>query len=118
MSAYALAHLREIVPHPEILEYMEKIQATLDPFSGRFIVHGGSIEVREGGWPGVLVIIEFPGMAEARSWYDSPAYQRILPLRTDHILSDTILVEGVEPGHDSARMAEGLRNAKWLPASA
>jgi uncharacterized protein (DUF1330 family) len=41
MSAYALAHLREIDPHPDILEYLEKIQATLDPFSGRFIVHGG-----------------------------------------------------------------------------
>jgi Domain of unknown function (DUF1330) len=62
--------------------------------------------------------IEFPSMAEARSWYDSAAYQRILPLRTDHIRSDTILVEGVEPGHDSARMADELRAANWVPASA
>lgn len=72
--------------------------------------------MREGRWPGNLVIIEFPSMAAARSWYESPAYQRILPLRTDHIASDTILVEGVEPGHDSARMAAELRNATWAPA--
>lgn len=39
MSAYALAHLRHVDPHPDVLEYMEKIQGTLDPFSGRFIVH-------------------------------------------------------------------------------
>jgi uncharacterized protein (DUF1330 family) len=113
MSAYALAHLREIDPHPEILEYLERIQATLDPFSGRFIVHGGAIEVREGAWPGTLVIIEFPSMAEARSWYDSPAYQQILRLRTSHIASDAILVEGVEPGHNSAKMAAELRAANW-----
>src|SRR5262245_19571668 len=111
MSAYALAHLREIHPHEEILEYLEKIQSTLDPFSGRFIVHGGAIDVREGIWPGQLVIIEFPGMAEARAWYESPAYQRILPLRTRHIGSDAILAEGVESGHDSAEMASKLRAA-------
>jgi len=50
MSAYALPHLREIDPHPEILEYLEKIQTTLDPFCGRFIVHGGAVDVREGTW--------------------------------------------------------------------
>jgi uncharacterized protein (DUF1330 family) len=117
MSAYALAHLREITPHVEILEYLEKIQATLDPFRGRFIVHGGAIEVREGTWPGNLVIIEFPSMAAARSWYESPAYQQIRPLRTDHIASDKILVEVVEPGHDSAKMAAELRTANWVPAA-
>jgi uncharacterized protein (DUF1330 family) len=106
MSAYALAHLREIDPHPDILKYLERIQAILDPFSGRFIVHGGAIDVREGAWPGNLVIIEFPSMGAARSWYESPAYQRILPFRTSHIASDTILVEGVEPDHDSAKMAD------------
>jgi uncharacterized protein (DUF1330 family) len=117
MAAYALAHLREVEPHTEILEYLEQIQATLDPFRGRFIVHGGVIEVLEGQWPGNLVIIEFPSMAAGRSWYESPAYQQILPLRTDHIRGDTILVEGVEPNHDSARMAADLRKANWVPAS-
>ena len=114
MSAYALAHLRRVDPHPDVLEYMEKIQGTLDPFSGRFIVHGGAVEIREGTWPGNLVLIEFPDMANARSWYESPAYQQILSLRTRHIEADTILVEGVEPGHDSATMAFELRKAGWL----
>ena len=27
VAAYALAHLREIDPHPDILEYLERIQA-------------------------------------------------------------------------------------------
>jgi uncharacterized protein (DUF1330 family) len=114
MSAYALAHLKEIAPHPEVLEYLERIQNTLDPFSGRFIVHGGEIEVREGAWPGNIVIIEFPTIAQARNWYDSPEYRAILPLRSRHIVSDTILVDGVEADHDSADMASQLRAAGWL----
>jgi uncharacterized protein (DUF1330 family) len=93
---------------------MERIQATLDPFVGRFLVHGGDIDVREGAYPGTLVIIEFPSMSEARSWYESPAYQQILPLRARHSGCDVILVEGVEPDHDSAKMAAELRAANWL----
>ena len=50
MPAYALAHLRETDRHSEILEHMERIQATLDPFVGRFLVHGDDIEVREGAY--------------------------------------------------------------------
>ena len=114
MSAYALAHLKHTRPHPDVLEYMERIQSTLDPFSGRFIVHGGAIDVREGSWPGVLVIIEFPTLPQARAWYDSPAYRAILPLRTRHTEADTIVVEGVESDHDSAVMAAQLRASGWL----
>jgi uncharacterized protein (DUF1330 family) len=111
MAAYGVAHLRKIQLHTDVLEYLEKIQATLDPFSGRFVVHGGTAEVLEGTWPGNLVVIEFPSVSEARSWYASAAYQKILPLRTRHIEGDVILVEGVEPDHDSARMAAELRPA-------
>ena len=63
-----------------------------------------------------LVIIEFPTLAQARDWYDSPEYRAILPLRTRHTESDTILIEGVEPDHDSATMAAELRAAGWVPA--
>jgi uncharacterized protein (DUF1330 family) len=95
---------------------MERIQVTLDPFFGRFLVHGGDIDFREGAFRGTVVIIEFPSMLEARSWYESPAYQEILPLRTRHIEGDLILVQGVEPGHDSAKMAAELRAANGLRA--
>lgn len=112
MTAYGLAHLYNPQPqHPEVLEYLERIQDTLDPYGGRFLVHGGNLEVLEGRWPGALVVIEFPGMAEARAWYDSGPYQDILPLRSNNIEGDVLLAEGVEPGHDSAKMAARLRQA-------
>jgi uncharacterized protein (DUF1330 family) len=111
MPAYGLAHLRTPQLNADVFEYLRRIQATLDPYGGRFIVHGGTVEVREGTWPGTVVIIEFPSLAAARDWYDSPAYRKILALRTNHIEGDVILVEGVEPGHDSARMADRLEAA-------
>ncbi|MEU3505927.1 DUF1330 domain-containing protein, partial [Streptomyces hundungensis] len=56
-----------------------------------------------------LVIIEFPTMDKARAWYDSQAYQALIPLRADHIPGDLILVDGVAPGYDPARTAAMLR---------
>ncbi|MFI1969055.1 hypothetical protein BLA24_26485 [Streptomyces cinnamoneus] len=109
MTAYALAHLAQGAPNADVLEYMERIQTTLDPFGGRFLVHGATVEVREGTWPGALVVIGFPGIAEARAWYDSPAYQDILPLRTRHLAGDLLLVDGVAPGYDPKSLADKLR---------
>lgn len=107
MPAYGFAHLRARRPHPDILEYLNRIQATLDPFSGRFVIHGPPVQVIEGDWPGTMVLIEFPDLAAARAWYDSPAYQAILRLRADHIDGDLLLIEGVGPDYDPReRMAK------------
>lgn len=109
MTAYAIAHLRTPQINDDVLEYLERIQGTLDPFGGRFLVHGGEVEVREGSWPGTIVVLRFPTVEDARGWYDSPAYQAILPLRTDHIESDAILVEGVPDGYDAGRRAAATK---------
>jgi uncharacterized protein (DUF1330 family) len=108
-SAYAIAHLRTPTADPDVVTYLERIQATLEPFHGRFLVHGGPVEVVEGSWPGVVVVLEFPTMEQARAWYGSPAYQDILHLRTDHIDGDAILVEGVAADHDAANVASAMR---------
>ncbi len=109
MPAYAFAQLRDRAPHADVVVYLERIQATLDPFGGRFLVHTRPARVLEGEWAGNMVLIEFPGLAEARAWYDSPAYRDILPLRTDHIPGDVLLIEGVGPDYDPASKAEQLR---------
>jgi uncharacterized protein (DUF1330 family) len=110
MTAYAIAHLRDAAPHDDIPTYMERIQSTLDPFGGRFAVHGSAAEVVEGDWPGSVVVVAFPDMAAARAWYASDAYQEILPLRTDHIEGDVILVPGVRDGYDVRDTAAALRS--------
>jgi uncharacterized protein (DUF1330 family) len=109
MTAYALAHLRTPQINDEVLEYIERIQATLDPWGGRFLVHGAEVDVKEGRWPGTVVIIEFPDLGAAQAWYHSPAYQAILALRTGNIDGSALIVDGVGPGYDPARTAAVLR---------
>ncbi|MFJ6748697.1 DUF1330 domain-containing protein [Streptomyces sp. NPDC091266] len=111
MSAFALAHLRPGRPHADIARYLDRIQATMDPFGGRFRVHNAQVEVREGNWPGFVVVIEFPDLDRARAWYDSPAYQDILPLRTRHLDGDVILVPGVPADYDASATAATRRAA-------
>ena len=111
-AAYALAHLYNPHFNDDVLTYIERIQATMDPFGGRFLVHGGEVEVKEGSWPGTVVILEFPSLDDARGWYDSPGYQEILHLRTDHIEGDTLIVGGVRPDYDAGRTAATLRAAR------
>lgn len=114
MTAYVIAHLQEAAPHPEIAEYIERIPETFEPYGGRFLVHGTAHEVKEGSWPGHVVMIGFPGVAEARAWWDSPAYRAIAPLRSRHIAGDIVLVDGVPEDYDPAVTARALREA--LPA--
>ena len=99
MPAYAVAHMRQVTMGPAIVEYLERIDATLAPFDGRFVVHGGQVEVVEGTWPGHLIVIEFPDRARAHAWYHSAAYQQIVALRTDNSRSDVIVAEGVGSDH-------------------
>jgi uncharacterized protein (DUF1330 family) len=109
MPAYAIAHLYDPQINDAVLTYIERIQSTLDPFGGRFLVHGATVDVREGEWPGTIVIIGFPDLAAARGWYESPAYREILHLRTDHIDGAAILVDGVAPDYDPVHTAAALR---------
>jgi len=97
--ASAIAYLRDVDLGPEIVEYLERIDATLEPYGGRFLVHGGRLTGIEGSWNGDLVVIEFPDAETATAWYESDSYQAILALRTEHSTSMTCVVEGVAPGY-------------------
>jgi len=99
MTAYAVGILHDIDLGPAIVEYLERIDATLAPHGGRFAVHGGELDMREGADPGAFIVIEFPDLAAAERWYASDAYQAILPLRTEHSVSTVFLVDGVGPEH-------------------
>lgn len=99
IPAYAIAYLRDVDLGPEIVDYLERIDATLAPYGGRFLVHGGEIDAVEGEWPGDVVIIAFPDADAAHGWYRSPGYQAILPLRTGHSRSMAAILPGLPPGH-------------------
>ena len=112
MSAYAVAHLRTVALGPEIFEYIARIDATLEPFGGRFLIHGGPVDAMDGNWSGDLVVIAFTDRETAHAWYVSPGYQAILRLRTDNSDGDAFIVDGVPDGYQAA---DAL--AKLVPAS-
>ena len=99
MTSYAIGHLRKVEMGPDIVTYLEAIDATLAPFGGRFVIHGGEKEHLEGAWEGDLIVIGFPDREAARSWYASPAYQAILPLRSRNSQGNVILIDGVGSEH-------------------
>jgi uncharacterized protein (DUF1330 family) len=107
VPAYAIAHLRNVVMGDEIAEYLRRIDSTLEPFGGRFLIHGGTPEVLEGDWTGHLIAIEFPDLDHARAWYGSSAYQKILPLRTANSEGDALLIEGVREGYRATDVLTG-----------
>lgn len=102
MTAYAIAYLRSVDLNEQVADYLRRIDETLVPCDGAFLVHGTEHETVEGDLPGAIIVIGFPDLARARGWYDSPAYRAILPLRTDNSEGVALLVDGVPPGYRAA----------------
>src|SRR5690625_4155248 len=104
MPAYAVANIKQMNMNSKVVKYLTQIDATLEPYQGRFLVHGKQGEVVEGSLRGHLIIIEFPNIEYARDWYYSEDYQKILPLRTDHSESDVVLIDGVSENYRALNM--------------
>lgn len=94
MTAYVIADVT--VTNPEAYAaYRPLAAASITQYGGKFIARGGPVEPLEGGWaPSRVVIIEFPSMAVARSWYASPEYQAALKIRLANATGRVILTEG------------------------
>jgi uncharacterized protein (DUF1330 family) len=113
VTTYLINHLRipNGVPSGESLEYLEKVEATFQPYGGEWLVLGQHDTVLEGAWPGSIVLMRFPDREAANAWYQSSAYQEILHLRTDSAISDLILVDQVDADFTSVDLARQLRAA-------
>jgi uncharacterized protein (DUF1330 family) len=111
MTAYLVNHLRipNGVPNSDALTYLENVEATFEPYGGKWLALDAQVEVQEGEWPGSVVLMKFPDMNAAKQWYGSPEYQKIIHFRTDNAISDLILVEPVAPDFTSAEWARQIR---------
>ena len=94
MAAYVFAEIEVTDPAP-YEEYRKQVLAVVTKYGGKFIVRGGKIDAREGGWnPKRLVLVEFPSLAQAQKWYDSPEYAPLIKLRQKASKGRLIIVEG------------------------
>ena len=94
MTAYAIANLRDVNLGAGIVEYLERIDATLAPYQGHFIVHGDEPERMDGHWVGIPVVIAFPSVAQARGWWASDEYSAAKAIRQRAARTDMVVVEG------------------------
>ena len=77
-------------------EYAAKVASTLEPFGGRFLARRGRVVPLDGDAPKPIVaLVRFDSMDKAQAWYNSAAYQAILPVRKDNTKSNFFVVEGV-----------------------
>jgi uncharacterized protein (DUF1330 family) len=95
VAAYLITEV-EITDPKAYEEYRKIVPATIARYGGRYLVRGGAVETKEGGWtPSRVVVLEFASMDQARKWYHSPEYAPALAIRSRAGKSKVILVEGV-----------------------
>lgn len=94
MAAYVIAEI-EITDPSAYEDYRRQVPAVVAKYGGKFLVRGGKVDPKEGGWkPSRIVVVEFPSMAQAQKWYDSPEYAPLIRLRQKASRGKLILVEG------------------------
>jgi uncharacterized protein (DUF1330 family) len=97
MAAYiVITRLRKRNP-VELALYAKEAPSFLAGHPIKFLSNFGPCEVAEG--PGVegIAILEFPSLAEAKTWYTSPAYQEASKHRFLGGDYSVVFVEGVDP---------------------
>jgi uncharacterized protein (DUF1330 family) len=95
MPAYFIAEI-EITNPTGFQPYGAEVGATLGQYGGRLLTRGGPTELIEGGpEPKRVVILAFADKVAVKRWYESPEYQKILPIRLANSTGRAFIVEGV-----------------------
>jgi uncharacterized protein (DUF1330 family) len=95
MPAYMI-FMRE-TPLRELAEYKEYQRLGREnPFKPKLtpLAVYGAIEAVEGAAPEGVIVLQFPTVADAKEWYNSPGYQRALPHRLKAADWRSFIVEG------------------------
>lgn len=94
MSAYVIGHIT-VTNAEGYAGYTARVPGTLIPHEGEFVVRGGETTVLEGEiGHSRHVAIRFPDRTRAEAWYNSPAYQEIVPIRQANSTGVLMLAEG------------------------
>lgn len=94
MAAYLVYHGR-IHNAEKMQEYLSKVRETMAPYNPEILVFAENSEVLEGqtNLPRT-VVLRFDSRDTALAWYNSPAYQELLPLRLAATEGFAVLVDG------------------------
>jgi uncharacterized protein (DUF1330 family) len=88
----------EITDHATYSEYVEKVQAVVEAYGGRYLVRGGRATSLSGGWhPERIIVIEFESSDQMRTCFASTEYLELAPLRERSTASRAVVVDGYIP---------------------
>ena len=94
MAAYLVCDIKVTDP-TQYEEYKKLAQAAVAHYGGRYLARGGETAVLEGTWqPSRVVVLEFPDLAQARAFYDSPEYKAARKARGSAAQMNMIAVAG------------------------
>jgi uncharacterized protein (DUF1330 family) len=112
MPAYLIVRV-DITDPEQYREYMRHTPRIIAAHGGRFIARGAEPLTLEGP-PSKqrVVVIEFPSMEQAKTFYDSPDYRRARAIRADAGSAHIVAVEGYPDADWQAALAASAA-AKW-----
>ena len=95
MAAYVIGQIQSISDPATFEEYVSLAVPTLEKYGGKVVLGGDKIEVGDGNWSPIgVIVIEFESMARLKEWYSSPEYKPLISKRTGSTDSGVIFVDG------------------------
>ena len=94
MPTYAIVQV-DVKDADEYAKYAELAGPAVTKYGGEFLVRGGKVEVKEGSSRARCVVIQFPDLDTAQTFYHSPEYQEALAYALPVSDRDYKFVEGV-----------------------
>ena len=96
MAAYMIARVN-VTDWDKYAEYIKVTPDIIAKYEGRFIVRGGETVTLEGPeekWR--IVVVEFPDLAQAKEFYQSPEYTDAKQIRAGAAEAQFVAISGVE----------------------
>ena len=95
MSAFVVVEIE--VHNQELYQsYTKLTPESIASYQGKFVARGGETIVLEGDWnPKRLVLLEFPSVEIANSWWHSKEYTKAREIRQKAATTKMIIIEGV-----------------------
>ena len=94
MAAYCFFDTYEVTDPKKLEQYRNSVLATVNRYGGKYVLVGGKCDIVEGNWrPTFSVLIEFPSLEAAHSWYDCQEYAPLKALRPSGTKNNAVFME-------------------------
>ena len=94
---YVIVTIKKVLDLEAFRDYAVRVTPIIERYGGKYLAVDKAPDVRSGEWPFVrTLIVAYPSFAAARTWYDSPEYQEIVPIRKRAIDANIVIVRDPE----------------------